>query len=108
MEIDFVKLVNMLHRKGMSDKKEVKVDKSQNENKDFQKGGENHDNNNNKSRDKRKCNFCGIVGHVIQDCRKKKMKMGACFQCGDTGHISKNCPKKQGQAPQAGPSGVHL
>ena len=66
--------------------------------------GKDH-NNNNKTREKRKCYFCGIVGHIVQDCRKKKMKMGACFQCGDIGHISKNCPKRQGQGPQAGPSG---
>ena len=44
---------------------------------DFKKGGKN-----NKPREKRRCNFCGIVGHIAKDCRKKKAKMnGGCFHC---------------------------
>ena len=102
MGATFESLVDMalLHEEDKNSKKEAKPNETQNKKADFKKGN----NKNDKSREKRKCNFCGIDGHIVQDCRKKKMKMGACFQCGDTGHISKNCPKKQGQAPQEGPS----
>ena len=59
---------------------------------DFKKGGKN-----NKSHEKRRCNFCGIVGHIVKDCRKKKAKMnGGCFHCGETGNLAKDCPKKWG------------
>ena len=108
MGATYEKLVDMalLNEEDKNGKKEVKANESQNKKVDSEKGGKNNNNNNdNKTREKRKCHFCGIEGHIVQDCRKKKMKMGACFQCGETGHISKNCPKKQGQAPQAGPSG---
>ena len=49
------------------------------------------------NKEKRKCNFCGKVGHLVKDCRKKKAKMnGGCFSCGETGHMAKDCPKKRG------------
>ena len=106
MGATFESLVNMalLHEEDENGKKKVKANESQDKKVDSEKGGKNSNNKNDKSREKRKCNFCGIDGHIVQDCRKKKMKIGACFQCGETGHISKNCPKKQGQAPQEGPS----
>ena len=81
------------------------TEESPNKKTDNSQGGKDH-NNNNKTREKRKCYFCGIVGHVVNDCRKKKRKMSAtCFHCGEAGHMARDCPKKQGQGPQAGPSG---
>ena len=81
-------------------KKETKVEASQDKKGEgsqskktySKKGGKN-----NKARETRKCNFCGVVGHVVKDCRKKKAKMnGGCFHCGETGHLAKDCPKKRG------------
>ena len=76
----YERLVDMalLHEedKGKKEAKaEVPQDKkgegSQNKKADSKKGGKN-----NKPRDKRKFNFCGIPGHLIKDCKKKKRKMG--------------------------------
>ena len=69
-----------------------KVEGSQNRKIDSKKGDKN-----NKPRGKRKCNFCGIPGHLVKDCRKKKRKMGGCFHCGETGHMTRDCQRKQGQ-----------
>ena len=53
-------------------------------------------NSNNKKREKRKCCFCGILGHLEGDCRKKKRRMSAtCFQCRETGHWARDCPRKK-------------
>ena len=58
----------------------------------------------------RRCNKCGIVGHIAVDCRKGVKPAGAgqarvqqkqsnsrdtirCFECGERGHIAVNCPK---------------
>ena len=51
----------------------------------------------------RKCNHCGIKGHIAKNCRKKaageppkdKTKDGACFKCGLQGHFARDCPKKK-------------
>ena len=92
MGATYESLVDMavLHEEGQRGKKEVKTNEkpSQNQNKkvDSEKGGK----NDNDSRDKRKCNFCGVEGHIAKDCRKRKRKQGECFLCGETGHISKD------------------
>ena len=107
MGATFARLVDMalLREEDKGGKKEVKVevplDKkvegSQNKGTDSKKDGKN-----NKPRDKRKCKFCGIPGHLIKDCRKKKRKMCGCFQCGKTWHMAKGCPKRQGQGQRTG------
>ena len=74
-----------------------KVVGSQNKKVGSKKGGKNS-----KPHDKRKQDFCGIPGHLVKDCRKKKRKMGGYFHCGETGHIVRACPRKQGQ--RTGPS----
>ena len=84
-------------------KKETKAESSQGKKEglqpkktDFKKGGKGN-------KEKRKCNFCGKVGHLVKDCRKKKAKEnGGCFSCGETGHRAKDCPKKRGQGQRAG------
>ena len=89
MGATYERLVDMalLQEEDKDGKKEIKVEVPQDKKveglqikkMDSRKGGKN-----NKPRDKRKCNFCGIPGHLIKYCRKKKMKMGGCFQCGET------------------------
>ena len=77
-------------------KKETKMEEKkeglQTKKTDLKKGGKN-----NKPHEKRRCNFCGIVGHISKDCRKREAKMGGCFHCGETGHQAKDFPKKKGQ-----------
>ena len=99
MGATFESLVDMalLHEEDKNSKKEVKPNETQNKKADFKKGNNKNNKSNNKSRGTRKCNFCGITGHLAKDCRKKKRKLGECFRCGDTGHISKDFPTKQGQ-----------
>ena len=89
MGATFERLADMalLQEEDKDGKKEAKVEEPldkkvegpQNKKTDPKKGGKN-----NKPREKRKCKFCGIPGHLIKDCRKKKRKMGGCFQCGET------------------------
>ena len=78
----FENLVNtaLLQEEDKSDKKKVKANKSQGKKIDSGKGGK----NDNTSSKKRKCNFCGIKGHLAKDCRKKKRKLGECFHCGES------------------------
>ena len=100
MGATYERLVHMalLHEEDKG-KKETKAEGSQGKKEalqpkktDFKKGGKN-----NKARETRKCNFCGVVGHVVKDCRKKKAKMnGGCFHCGETEHIAKECLKRRG------------
>ena len=110
MGATFESLVNMalLQEEDKGGKKEDKANESQGEKVDSGKGGKNNNSKDNKSRERRKCNFCGITGHIAKDCRKKKRKLGECFHCGESGHYSKDCPKKRGQGKrqiqQAGPS----
>ena len=95
----FESLVNMalLQEEDNNDKKEVKANESQGKRVNSGKRGKNINNRKDKSRENRKCNFCGKVGHVSRECRKKKRKRGECFHCGEFGHLSKDCPRKQGQ-----------
>ena len=124
----------LLNEENRSDKKEIKMNDTQakktdsrwkgnqgnpsgqssqgNQNKNKSQGnkGNNNKGNNNKGKNnKGKCHYCGSVGHLIKDCKKRKRKNGECFFCGETGHFSKDCPKKQGQGQgqtqRAGPSG---
>merc|ERR1712080_404978 len=84
MGATYERLVDMalLQEEDKDGKKEIKVevpqDKkvegSQNKKTYFKKGGKN-----NKPHDKRKCNFCGIPGHLVKECRNKRRKMGGCF-----------------------------
>ena len=118
MGATFEGLVDMALLQGddKNGKKEVKPNETQAKKTDSEWGGNqsNQNNKNNKgnkakAKDPRKCNFCGIVGHIAKDCRKKKRKLGECFHCGEPEHLSKDCPKKQGQGQgqtqRAGPSG---
>ena len=114
----FESLVDMALLQG-DVKKEIKMNDTQAKKTDSQwKGnqgnpsGQSSQGNKNKNKgknNKRKCHYCGSVGHLIKDCKKRKRKNGECFFCGETGHFSKDCPKKQGQGQgqtqRAGPSG---
>ena len=103
----FESLVNvaLLNEENRSDKKEIKVNESQNKKmgpkKEIKKKEE-------KSKDKKekRCFTCGSSTHLNKDCRKRK---GTCFNCGEMGHFTRDCPKKQGQGQgqtqRAGPSG---
>ena len=53
-----------------------------------------------------RCRFCGIRGHIVLECRKKR-KRCKCFNYGEFGRFTKDCPKKQGkhQIQHVGPSG---
>ena len=117
----------LLNEANRSDKKEIKMNDTQakktdsqwkgnqgnpsgqssqgNKNKNKSQG--NKGSNNKGNNDKRKCHYCGTVGHLIKDCKKRKRKSGECFHCGEFGHFSKDCPKKQrqGQTQCARPSG---
>ena len=98
MGATFEKLVDMAYfYEDGKDKKEVKKEEPQNKKPDYKKGGKN-----NKPRDKKKCHYCGMIGHVVKDCRRKKQKTSGCFHCGEAGHMIMECPKRQGQG--AGPS----
>ncbi|KAJ0781588.1 putative transcription factor interactor and regulator CCHC(Zn) family [Helianthus annuus] len=36
------------------------------------------------------CNFCKMIGHREEDCRKKTR---VCYNCGEAGHFKPDCPK---------------
>merc|ERR1711890_206881 len=96
----FENLVNMalLQEEDNNDKEEVKANESQGKRVNSGKWGKNNNNRKDKPRGNMKCNFCGKVGHIARECRKKeKRKRGECFDCGEFGHLSKDCPRKQGQ-----------
>ena len=54
---------------------------------------------------KKKCNYCGKLGHLEPDCRTKKAARGKsssgggesriCYNCGLTGHLAKDCRKRK-------------
>ena len=48
----------------------------------------------------KKCDFCGRLGHLEQECRTKKAAASGqnsvkCFNCEKSGHIAVNCPNTQ-------------
>ena len=43
------------------------------------------------------CHYCGIIGHKIRDCRKKRMDDGVCVLCAKPGHFARNCNQARGQ-----------
>ena len=76
------------------------------------------DSNSSAKKETQKCQYCGKIGHLEMDCRKKKAhesrknssgeassaasatsaaskKPVKCFNCGESGHYSPDCPKKK-------------
>ena len=43
------------------------------------------------------CDFCGKIGHMQENCRKK---LGTCFICGKRGHIARECWKSRNRDQQ--------
>merc|ERR1712080_367923 len=50
-----------------------------NQNKNKNKSQGNKGNNNKGNNKKGKCHYCGSVGHLIKDCKKRKRENGECF-----------------------------
>lgn len=46
----------------------------------------------------KKCSFCTIVGHNVEECRKYKFRDAICGRCGDKGHTDRVCQGKKGRS----------